>query len=89
MTCTPARVQRAGDRDARASSVNWCRTAWLPSRRVLSVSRTPAWLVVVALLVVVSLVALIVRRRFASAISSPARTAAAVMMSRLPAYSGR
>src|SRR6478752_1142039 len=48
MTDTPAESSPATTRRTSAV-VNWCRTAWLPSRRVLSVNRTKGlsfWVVI-------------------------------------------
>ena len=59
------------------ASVNWCDIAWLPSRSVVSVMRTGRSVPVIS------------ATASAVATSSPTRAAAAVMMSRLPAYSGR
>ena len=61
------------------SSVNWCDIAWLPSRSVVSVMRTGRS---------VPLMPATPANRVV-ATSSPTRAAAAVMMSRLPAYVGR
>ncbi len=61
------------------ASVNSCDIAWLPSRRVVSVIRTGRS---------VPLMRRAPTKRVV-ATSSPTRAAAAVMMSRLPAYVGR
>ena len=62
------------------ASVNSCDIAWLPSRSVVSVIRTGRSVPRHALRTPANRVV---------ATSSPTRAAAAVMMSRLPAYVGR
>ena len=81
-------VERADDR-ATWSPVNWCRLACEPSRSEESVTRMSRPCRDVAALSVDAIAFTPCTLRSCWAISSPTWVAAAVMMSRLPAYGGR